>query len=96
MRTHFSPDLPLMFADDLILITKASRLSARNSLFCLNLYANITDQKPNLNKSSIFLPTWFNKRVSKAIASILGIKLVGSFPFTYLGAPVSPFHLLVS
>lgn len=36
-----------MFADDLILVTSASRKVARNSLFCLNLYHKLTDQKPN-------------------------------------------------
>lgn len=40
----------LMFTDDLILITMASRKSVRISLFCLNMYANITGQKPNLLK----------------------------------------------
>jgi len=78
-----------MFADDFILITKASRYFVRNTLFCLNLYASITGQNPNLNKSAIYLPTWFNKRVSKAISSILGIKL-GNLPFLYLGARISP------
>ncbi|XP_039113810.1 uncharacterized protein LOC120249385 [Dioscorea cayenensis subsp. rotundata] len=84
----------LMFADDLILITKASRQAARNTLFCINMYSNITGQMPNLSKSAIYLPSWFNKRVSKSIASILGIN-IGSFPFTYLGAPISPHRITV-
>lgn len=93
----FDSNLPrninhLMFADDLILISRASRQSARNLLFCLNLYASISGQVPNLLKSAIFLPSWFNKRVSKSISSILGIKL-GNFSFTYLGAPISPNRL---
>lgn len=55
----FDPNLPknfnhLMFADDLILITNASRLAARNILFCLNLYASISGQKANTLKSAIF------------------------------------------
>lgn len=48
----FDPELSLnfnhlMFVDDLILITKASRQSAKNILFCLNLYANFSGQHPN-------------------------------------------------
>ncbi|XP_039123400.1 uncharacterized protein LOC120260021 [Dioscorea cayenensis subsp. rotundata] len=97
LLSSFDPNLPrninhLMFADDLILVTKASRRSARNMLFCLNLYASISGQHPNLLKSAIYFPSWFNKRVSKSIASILGMKL-GNFPFTYLGAPMSPSRL---
>lgn len=93
----FDPTLPkninyLMFADDLFIITKATRISARNILFCLNLYANLTGQRPNLNKYAFYFPSWFNKRVSTSIAAILGIKL-GFFPFTYLEAPISPFRL---
>ncbi|XP_039135720.1 uncharacterized protein LOC120273142 [Dioscorea cayenensis subsp. rotundata] len=84
----------LMFADDLLIISKASRQSARNILFCLNLYASISGQNPNLNKSALFLPSWFNRKISKSIALILNIK-VGNFPFTYLGAPISPFRLPV-
>lgn len=57
----------LMLANDLILIKKASCQSARNVIFCLNLYANISRQNPNLLKSAIYFPSW--------IASILGIKI---------------------
>lgn len=84
----------LMFADDLILVTNASRLSARNIRLCLNIYQHLTGQKPNLLKSEIFFPSWCNKKISLAISRILGIK-VGSFPFTYLGIPISPKKLLV-
>lgn len=84
-----------MFTDDLILISKASRMSAINIMFCIKLYANISDQNPNHNKSAIYLPSWFNSKVSKSISSILDFKLV-KFPFTYLGAPISPFCLPVN
>lgn len=85
----------LMFVDDLILVTKASRKTAKNFLLCPNLYQNLTGEKPNLHKSIIFLPSWCNSKVAKVIYRILGIKL-GQFPFTYLGAPISPRKLLVS
>lgn len=65
------------------------------SFFCLNLYSDIIGQRPNLTKSVIYLLTWFNNRVSKSISSLLGMYL-GSFPFTYLGAPIFPLHLPAS
>lgn len=96
----FNANLPknfnhLMFADDLILVTKASRHKARYCLICLNLYENLTGQKPNLLKSAIYVPSWCNRKLSNAISRILGIKL-GTFPFKYLGIPISPKHLSIN
>lgn len=85
----------LMFADNLILVTRASRQSARNIKLFLNIYQNLTGQKLNLLKSEIFFPTWCNKKIRSTIAWILGIK-IGSFPLTYLGIPISPKKLLVN
>lgn len=65
------------------------------TICCLNIYKELTGQKPNLNKSAIFLPSWCNPQIAKAISRILGINL-GSFPFTYLGAPISPKCLMVN
>lgn len=84
-----------MFADDLILITEASRVSARNCLLYLNLFQDLTAQRPNLHKSAIYIPSWCNKNLSNSISRILGISL-GSFPFTYLGIPFSPKILLIN
>lgn len=71
----------LMFVDDLLLITKASRKTARNCLMCLNIYHSITGQKPNLNKLAVYFPSWCNKKLSNSISHILGINQ-GSFPFS--------------
>ena len=81
-----------MFADDLLIVTSATRRSANNILLCLNLYLGLTGQKSNLNKSAIYLPSWCNRRLANSIARILKIKL-DSFPFLYLGVPISPKKL---
>lgn len=82
----------------LILTSKASRSTTRNCLLCLNIYQSITGQKSNLQKFAIFLPSWCNSKVAKAISRVLGIKmgsLMWSFPFFYLGAPISPKKPLI-
>lgn len=73
----------LMYADDLILITHASRSATRNVNFCLSIYGNLTGQCPSYSKSQIFSPSWFNKKISNRICSILNLK-PASFPFKYL------------
>lgn len=47
----------LMYADDLILITQASRKAAHSINLCLDMYSKLTSQCPNLSKSQIYLPT---------------------------------------
>lgn len=84
-----------MFVDDLILVTKVSRLSAHNCLSYLNIYCELTGHKPNMNKSALYLPLWLNKQVAKSICSILVIKL-DNFPFNYLGVSISPNRLSVN
>lgn len=79
----------LMFTDDLILIIKTSRKATRNSLFCFNLYHNLTGQKSNPKKSQFYLPSWANKSIAKSISRILGFSQ-GNFPLIYLGVPISP------
>ena len=70
----------LMYADDLLLITKASRTVARNIRFTFSLYSNLTGQKPNLNKSYVFFPKWLNQKLARGISNALGFK-IGSFLF---------------
>lgn len=73
----------LIYADDLILITQASRKAAGNCNLCLSINAHLAGQKPNYtNQLFIFLAE--SIKDSKAISSILNFK-IGSFPFTYLG-----------
>lgn len=52
----FNPSLKynfnhIMYADDLILITLASRRATHNINLCLSIYSNLTGQRPNLSKS---------------------------------------------
>lgn len=82
----------LMYADDLILVSTASRKSARNICLCLNIYTHLSGQYPNHNKSEIYFPNCFNKRVSPRICNILNFKQ-GKTPFTYLGVLISPKRL---
>lgn len=84
----------LMYAYDLILITTATRKSARNIKLCLDLYASLTGQTTNLLKSNLYLPYWFNKKIAKSIATILTINL-GNYPFTYLGILITYKKLAV-
>lgn len=83
-----------MFANDLILIIKATRKNARNCLRCLNVYENLSGQKPNFLKYAIYVPSWYDKKLAKSISKILGISLE-SFPFTYLGIPISSKKLQI-
>lgn len=85
----------LMYADDLILITQATRTVSRTINSCLSIYSSLTDQRPNLSKSQVFFPSWFNKHVLKRICSIIKLK-PASFPFTYLDVLISPKKLAVA
>lgn len=85
----------LMYADDLVLITHATRAAAKNINLCLSTYSSLTGQHPNLSKSQIFFSSWFNKHVTKRIRSILNLK-PASFPFTYLGILISPNKLVAA
>ncbi|XP_039138794.1 uncharacterized protein LOC120276131 [Dioscorea cayenensis subsp. rotundata] len=100
MIPGFNPDLNynfnhLMYADDLILITHASRKTARNINLCLSMYERITGQKANKSKSELFFPSRFNCHLKKSICNILHFNS-GSFPFKYLGIFVSPKRLALS
>ncbi|XP_039120341.1 uncharacterized protein LOC120256728 [Dioscorea cayenensis subsp. rotundata] len=96
----FNPNLSnnfnhLMYADDLILITQGSRKAARSVNLCLDLYSKLTSQCPNLSKSHIYFPSWYNKHVSNRICSILNLK-AASIPFKYLGVLISPKRIASS
>ncbi|XP_039120948.1 uncharacterized protein LOC120257557 [Dioscorea cayenensis subsp. rotundata] len=82
----------LMYVDDLVLITRASRRSARFIISCLNFYGKLTGQSPNLSKSAVYFPSWFNKFVAKRICIILKFQ-AASFPIKYLGVFISPKRL---
>ena len=78
----------LMYVDDLILVSNASRRTARNIKLCLSIYASFTGQHSNISKYAIYFPDWFNKRVASSIRNILNME-IGHFPFNYLGVLIS-------
>lgn len=84
-----------MYADDLILVTKANRQTTRNCNLFSSIYARLTCQHLNVLKFAVYYPSWFNKRMVSSINSILGLKC-GTFPFTYLGAMVAPKRLKIN
>lgn len=88
LNTNFNH---LVFVDDLIIITRAPRIAARNCKLCPDIYSKLIGQQENPDKSTTI---WGNSRVSSAIKTILGMKL-GSFLFKYLGGLISPKRLLV-
>lgn len=79
----------LMYADDLVIISRASRATAHNIIGCLEIYGFLTSQHINNSKSTVYFPTWFDKRVQNSICSILKINS-GCFSFKYLGILISP------
>lgn len=70
-----------MYADDLVLITQATRRVARNVNLCLSIYSFLTGQNPNLNKSSVYFPKWLNGKLGRGISKILGFSIGGIFSF---------------
>ena len=85
LNTNFNH---LIFVDDLIIITRASRSTTRHCKLCLDIYKNLTSQLRNLAKASIHLPIWCNKRICSIIIAIRSINM-GSFPVKYLGVLIS-------
>ena len=84
-----------MYVDDLILVSNASRRTARNIKLCLSIYASLTGQHSNNSKSVIYFPDWFNKRMTGSIRNILNME-IGHFPFNYLGVIISHKRLAVA
>lgn len=52
----------LIYDDDLVLIIRASRLAERNINHCLDIYGQLISQYLNVSKSTVYFPSWFNKR----------------------------------
>lgn len=82
----------MMFADDLIVVTRASLSVAEDCRLCLSIYKDLMWQTPNVSKSTIHFPSWTNKKVCRAIVAILHMKL-GSFPFKNLGFLIGPMRI---
>lgn len=84
----------LMYADDLILISFATKKVACNMNKCLAIYYRITRQKANNLKSAILFSDRFTPRLMKGILNIIAFK-IGSFPFTYIGVLISTKKLAI-
>lgn len=80
----------LLFADDVLIFSKASAANAKSVLHTLNSYADMSNQNYNPNKSRIFFgshaPTYLRRRIN----NVLHIS-EGTFPLIYLG--VFPYLL---
>lgn len=92
LRVNFNH---LLFADDLTIITKASRAVAKSYLLGLDIFGDLIGQKPNPKKSVIYFTTWLNKTICKSISQILNMQF-GKFLFNYLWATISPNRLPLS
>lgn len=104
MRLHmiigFNNNLPcnfnhLMYTDDLVIITKAFGKMTYNCETFISIYPSFTWKNPNISKSIIFFPNWFNERVAKSISNILKFK-ISNHLYAYLGISISLKKLHVS
>lgn len=80
------PPSHLLFADDIFIFCRADSYSLKNLFYFIDLYAKVSGQVVNCNKSSYFL----GKRSSHRrdfVADFLKFK-EGSLPFSYLGVPI--------
>ena len=57
----------LMFADDLILISNANRSITHNVNTCFSIYFQLSGQRPNSSKPTIYFLDWSNKKLSRGI-----------------------------
>lgn len=55
-----------MFADDLVNLSRASRLVAKACKTCLNIYIDLTGKNPSVSKSTAGFSCWANKKVCRA------------------------------
>ena len=97
---HFHPQCDtlkithLAFADDVLLLCKGERDSAKCLLHQLHIFGEMSGLVINAGKSSVFLGGAKNS-VKRHILQDSGFE-EGTFPFRYLGVPLSPHRLLAS
>ncbi|XP_073263197.1 uncharacterized protein [Populus alba] len=84
----------LAFADDILLLSRGDPSSVQCLLSQLSLFGQTSGLDINPQKSSIFFGGVADAQ-KQVILSMSGFK-EGSFPFTYLGVPLSPHRLLAS
>ena len=84
----------LAFADDVLLLARGDKPSILFLLDQLRLFGRVSGLEINPSKSSIFLGG-VHDGMRQEILLETGFS-AGSFPFKYLGVPLSPHRLLVS
>lgn len=77
----------VMYADDIILFSKATRREASALLDCLDKYCKWSGQKINNIKSGILFSKHTQKQTSRSITHILQMKSIKKDAI-YLGAPM--------
>lgn len=82
----------LQYADDTIILIQNSELGVTNLKFLLMCFENMSGLKINYHKSEVFVLG--EHEDSTRIANQLNCKL-GSFPFIYLGLPISDKNITV-
>lgn len=78
----------LLYADDIIITTVATIAKCKKMKEIFKLYGLLTNQKVNLNKSGIYVPSKLSSRRKSRIKAIMNMNM-NWFPFTYLGVPIS-------
>ena len=76
----------MFFADDTLLFLRADEKNCRNIIHLLDLYCEVSGQKVNLNKSSVFFGANVPTDRATHLGNILGMKVVDN-PGAYLGVP---------
>lgn len=87
---HFAscPDFPILqYADDTLIIMPACPQQLEQMQHLVHLFSQASGLKVNYHKSSI-LPLNVPKDTMQHLSTLLGCT-IGTFPFTYLGTPLS-------
>ncbi|KAK6150686.1 hypothetical protein DH2020_015618 [Rehmannia glutinosa] len=77
----------ILYVDDIVIMCGASSSNARVLLQILTLYADISGQVFNPQKSKVYFGSRVSSYVHGRVQHILGIH-PGTFPTVYLGAPI--------
>lgn len=82
----------LQYADDTIILLENNDRCIANLKFLLLCFEALSGLKINFSKIEVFVTGASNAEACR-VADLLNCNL-GSFPFKYLGLPISPFKLL--
>ena len=82
----------LQYADDTIIMVELNEASLTNLKFLLLCFEALSGLKINFSKNEVIVTGVTNSEAQR-VAHLLNCSL-GSFPFKYLGLPISPLMLL--